>query len=377
MTLSADILIATLGIGLAILFGLMGTLRGGWREAVVSASIVIAALISEQWSDRWAGDIYSFYSGLSQGWIQFLLSAIILVLVVLVLGYTLGGALQQGPVRGRSRTMGLVLGLLNGTAVAGWLLRYIYVSLDNAQPTSPIYASQTGYGFMVWSGWYPVALAVLGGIFALVAPLRRAQVVVSQPNPASNWQPAAAVLPAMPPQSVTSTATRSVSRFDEPTARYNVTPAAPNTALPNFSYSGPITPPVRSPEPVNAPAEEDAPSTTLLPLTSLPGSRPPSEPSMPVSTYLPSRTRVQPDEEAPQGTTQLNTAATTSEPAWLMQSSETRHVDMPVSDIPASNIPDPMPASGGIQQHTSETCPRCGSTGQTGAFCTSCGNKLR
>ncbi|HEX9989599.1 MAG TPA: CvpA family protein [Chloroflexia bacterium] len=183
---------------LALVFAVFGMLRGAWREAIVSAAIVLATLINKQWVERWAGDLNELSSGIGRDQAEFWLSVLIMVLVVVVVGYILGSALIKGKPSATSRVLGGLLGLLNGAALAGWLLLAAYVSLDGAQPTSPIYQSNVAQGFMIAAGWSPVALAVIAAIVALIAPLRRAQAAVGRPAEGTNWTPATAGPPVVP-----------------------------------------------------------------------------------------------------------------------------------------------------------------------------------
>jgi uncharacterized membrane protein required for colicin V production len=198
-----DILAAALPIVLAVIFGILGAVRGFRREAIVSGSIVLGVLIVEQWASRWADDLYGMYTGASREWQQVALSMVVLSLVVLVLGYGLGTLTGRGPLSGGSRAGGLLLGLINGSALGGWLLRYIYLSLDGAQPSSPLYQNAITQGFMIWAGWFPVALAVLGTLVALVSPFRRPQVEVTEvappPAPVPVWTPPPPVPTYTPP----------------------------------------------------------------------------------------------------------------------------------------------------------------------------------
>lgn len=190
-----DILAAALPIALAIILGILGAVRGFWREAIVSASIVLGALIVQQWASSWADDLYGMYTGVSREWQQVILSQTLLVLIVLVLGYGLGTLISREPLSGGSRVGGLLLGLMNGSAIGGWLLRYVYVSLDNASSSSNLYQNLITQYFMIWSGWFPVALAALGALVAIIAPFRRPRVVVTEPvrppvpAPVPNWTP--------------------------------------------------------------------------------------------------------------------------------------------------------------------------------------------
>lgn len=184
-----DILAMAVPIVLAIIMGILGTLRGFWREAIVAGSIVLGALIVQQWAALWADDLYGMYTGASREMQQVVLSQLLLSLIVLVLGYGLGTLVRGGRLSGASRMGGLLLGLANGSAIGGWLLRYIYISLDASQPSSPLYQNAVTQAFMIWAGWFPVALAAIGAIVALISPFRRSEVEVTQTAPAPVWTP--------------------------------------------------------------------------------------------------------------------------------------------------------------------------------------------
>ncbi|MDQ3704029.1 MAG: zinc-ribbon domain-containing protein [Chloroflexota bacterium] len=191
---TSDILAMALPVVLAIVMGILGAARGFRREAIVSGSIVLGALIVQQWASLWATDLYDMYTGVSREMQQVALSQVLMSLIVLVIGYGLGSLVPRGRVPSGSRVGGLLLGLANGSAIGGWLLRYIYTSLDGAQPSSSLYQNVVTQSFMIWAGWFPVALAVVGALVALIAPFRRSEVEVTQtpvatPTPAPVWTP--------------------------------------------------------------------------------------------------------------------------------------------------------------------------------------------
>ncbi|HEX8599555.1 MAG TPA: zinc-ribbon domain-containing protein [Chloroflexia bacterium] len=191
---ASDILAMALPVVLAILMGILGTVRGFRREAIVSGSIVLGAHIVQQWAALWSFDLYGMYTGVSREMQQVVLSHLLLSLIVLVIGYGLGSLVPRGRVSSGSRVGGLLLGLANGSAIGGWLLRYIYTSLDGAQPSSNLYQNVVTQSFMIWAGWFPVALAIIGALVALIAPFRRSEVEVTQtavatPAPAPVWTP--------------------------------------------------------------------------------------------------------------------------------------------------------------------------------------------
>jgi len=190
MTVPNDVLTIWLPVAVTALLALLGLVRGLGRELVVAAAITLGALIVQQWAVNWAGGIQEAFPNTDLGWAQFSLSLFILAAVTLFVGYLLGGRLVDRPTSASLRLLGGVLGALNGAALAGWVLRYAYVSLDGSQPSSPIYQNDVSQGFMIWAGWFPVVLALLGTLYALLSPLRRARAAIERPSAASDWTPA-------------------------------------------------------------------------------------------------------------------------------------------------------------------------------------------
>ncbi|MEO6456967.1 MAG: CvpA family protein [Chloroflexia bacterium] len=189
MTVPNEVLTIWLPVAVTALLAILGLLRGVRRELVVAAAITLGALIVQQWAAIWAGGIKDAFIGTDLGSAQFSLGLLVIGTVTLFVGYMLGGSLADRPTSAGTRLLGGVLGALNGAALAGWVLRYAYVSLDSSQPSSPIYQNSISQGFMIWAGWFPVALALLGTLYALLSPLRRARAAVERPSAASDWTP--------------------------------------------------------------------------------------------------------------------------------------------------------------------------------------------
>jgi uncharacterized membrane protein required for colicin V production len=371
---------------LALVFAVFGLLRGAWREAIVSAAIVLAALINKQWAERWATDLNETFTAFGRAQTEFLLSVLIMVLVVVVVGYILGSALIKGKPSATSRLLGGLLGLLNGASLAGWLLLSAYVSLDGAQPTSPIYQSSVGQGFMIAAGWSPVALAVIAAIVALIAPLRKAQAAVGRPSEATNWTPATAGPPVVPAPD------RSVYAS---TYAPSYPPAQPSA----------IAPPAATPTPVATSSLPDygAPQAAIV-------AGQPQQPGPPLSQARPPQpsdadTRSFPAIGSHDQPTLVNEQVKTAQsPAWGEPSVPTWLVESATSAAPVAQpaVSEPAASTTEAGQSTGEyatelareapapdvaeaptgegtiSCPHCGTTLQADAyFCTGCGERVK
>lgn len=407
-----DLLPTIFPLVLTLLMGFIGLARGIRREAVVSAAIVLGALIVEQWAAPWADDLYALFTGVGRNWQQLVLSYALLILVVLVLGYGLGKFVHTLPVGRSGRTWGLLLGLLNGAALSGWLLRYIYTNLDGAQAASPLYQNSASYGFMIWAGWFPVALAVIGAVVALLTPVRRVQAVVSQPSVGTDWTPA----PVAAPIASTTTAVTS-TRYSEPAGPVasSLAPTQPYNAQ-SFGASVPSyapAPPPPTPSPILSSnayraeplPEHDAPSTQLLPVSEAslaPRSVGAVDPQgSETRNFVPPISNVPQDGSARAGAASSEQAATAewtpgATPSWLMGGSTpvpaTEVISTPSSalsdagvgsstqaGLPANEVDKPTPITGPLHEEalSGKACQTCGATLPPNArFCTECGTPV-
>lgn len=416
-TSASNLLPMVFAIALMVLLGVIGLARGVRREAVVSGAIVLGALIVEQWGTPWADDLYALYTGVSRGWQQLVLSYALMILVVLVVGYGLGKLALTLPIGRSSRTWGLLLGLANGSALAGWLLRYIYSNLDGSQATSPLYQDAVSYGFMIWAGWFPVALAAIGAVVALLSPLRSAQTVVAQPSPATNWTPIDATTTTT---STTASTTLNPGIYPAPVSPIpsSLAPIQPYNAqsygAPAPSYSpSPLPPPMpaasNSPYRAEPEPEHDAPSTQLFPI----GEASPSAINSNTGDTQGNATRSfvpptpsntpQAPEATNSGTVSSPGAQSTSEwlpgvaPSWLMGnsggasgSSETAYSPVGASTnstlnnpteagLDSNNASRSTPITGPLSEEAlaSKTCRACGAKMPANArFCTDCGTPV-
>ncbi|HYP39024.1 MAG TPA: CvpA family protein [Chloroflexia bacterium] len=374
---------------LALVFALFGVLRGAWREAIVSAAIVLAALINKQWAERWATDLNELSTGIGRDQAEFWLSVLIMGLVVVVVGYILGSALIKGKPSATSRMLGGLLGLLNGSALAGWLLLSAYVSLDGAQATSPIYQSSVAQGFMIAAGWSPVALAVIAAIVALIAPLRRAQSAVGRPAESTNWTPATAGPPVVPAPDRSAYAPAYAPSYPPIQPSAIVPPAAPveTRSLPDYSAPPPAFGTTQSqqpglPVPMAQSQLSDADTRSFPPIDS--HDRPtlvneqvkPAQPSQPPAWGEPSEPSwlVGPAAAStPVAQPAIEPAA--SEPAEAVaepSQSADEYAAQPMGETSAPDGAETLAGDGTIP------CPNCGTTLQADAyFCTECGTRVK
>lgn len=204
--LGLDILIVYLPILLVIVMGVLGLIRGTQREAVVSLSIVLAALILMVWDGQggsWATDVHNAFTNFSRLDIHLTLSFLIMALVVLVIGYGLGSAvIATSRLSSLSRIGGVLLGVINGAAIGGWLLRNHVLFLtalpqgdatsDTANTLSTLQNNSISLYLILFAGWFPLAVALAAAIIALVGPFRRTRTIVATPSPQTNWVPAIA-----------------------------------------------------------------------------------------------------------------------------------------------------------------------------------------
>jgi Colicin V production protein/zinc-ribbon domain len=365
--LSTDILVIYLPAALAVLMGILGILRGTKREVVVSGAIVLATLITLVWGAPWATDIHDMLTNFSAGDIRNVLVYVVMVLAVLVIGYLLGSALvPRTRISPLSRLGGLVIGILNGLAIGGYFIRSNDESaqLDptgsNVEMINTIHTNTIALSLYIWSNWFPLAVAIVAAIVAIVGPFRRAQATVATPAADTNWGPstapsvgtrAATVAPAAPITSpgpaayTTGYGQGFTNQYPQPPNQqygqqsaqpYQQYGQAPQPAPPAFGGAGypPVTPLPTAPARV-----QDAPPTMPMPASDLPHSTPeggqgthyfgtsgPASPSSPASS-----TPAVSSDWATYG----------SEPSWLTAPSQTPSL----AQLPTESLPTRQPNS--------------------------------
>jgi len=294
-SLLTDILALYLPLALALVMGLLGLFRGVRREAVVSLSIVLGALIVSVWAAPWGSDLHDTFSNFGQQDIQTWLGVIVLVLVCLVIGYGLGSAITpRGPLTAMSRLGGLLIGLGNGAALGGWILRNYYNALEidlsgsNATVFSAITDNIISRSLIIWAGWFPLVVALIAAIVALTGPFRRAQTVVATPSAQTNWAPstAPAVAATTPAGGLPTSYTPQQYPQQYPQQQYGQqqqyaqqyppqfgAQAQPAAAPPAQQAAAASYAPAAAPYPSGQPAArvQDAPPTMPMPTSDLPG----------------------------------------------------------------------------------------------------------
>jgi uncharacterized membrane protein required for colicin V production/ribosomal protein L40E len=394
MVVPSEVLLVWLPAAAILLFTLLGVFRGMWREVIVSLAIVLGALIVQQWAERWAGDLYEMFGGLSQGQHRFWLSVLLFGLTVLVIGYILGGQLVKRPLRASDRLLGGVLGLMNGAAIVGSILLFIYVGLDNIQTTSPVYQNPVSWSLMVWVGWFPVVLALVGAIIAVITPLRRAQAAVARPSAASDWQPSGAIstptYTSTPTQPTTPTGAGSLAgtgAYGRPTEpAYVPTPSSGEPREPHPHPAPSVAPP---PPAEHRPTEQSVPATTLpvreaAPTAQLPvaeaqptreiEAEPPPWPQPSEPSWLVGSTRPAGTTEPPASATPTEQPRASDEVQAQVEPQEARQAQ----ELRAGQEGAGVDAEVEAAQPQPQLCPNCGARAQEGAyFCTECGTRLR
>ncbi|MEO8286382.1 MAG: CvpA family protein [Chloroflexota bacterium] len=425
-----DVFVIWLPVVLAVVMGIIGLLRGTRREAVVSISIVLAALIMSVWGTPWATDLHSMFSGVSQADTQNILGIIVFLLIALVIGYGLGSALvQRGRLAPMSRLGGLLIGLANGAALGGWILRNYYNSLltdltgPNVTSLNQLNDNIIPHALIIWAGWFPLALALAAAIVALIGPFRKAQTAVATPSAQSDWAPSTA--PAIAPTTVGAVPSSYTPQYPQqqyPQQQYGQQQYPQQQYTPQFGppqqpsqplYNQPsyAPPPALTPTSSNQPTTrvEDAPPTMPMPVSDVP--RPAASvggqdtvfmgqasSSAVGSTFTPSTGRsarntgplgdppaevksaipawAQPPDSswlsAPRSTTSGDSTSSATDSSRIARS------EAPTSAYPVTSGTTPPLSASTFNPTGTVTCSRCGTVNSADAtFCVECGNRLK
>lgn len=443
--LSTDLLVIYLPAVLAVIMGILGILRGTKREVVVSGAIVLASLITLVWGVPWATDLHDMMSNFSVGDIRNVLVYVVMILVVLVIGYLLGSALvPRTRISPLSRFGGLLIGIANGLAIGGYFIRSQYESaqLDptggNVDLINTLTTNIFSRSLWIWSNWFPLAVAIVAAIVAIIGPFRRVQAAVATPAADTNWGPAtapsvgnrAAAAPTPAPVTSPGPAAYTTGTGQGFTGQYPQQNPAGQPYRPYGQNPQPTPPafggsyPSASPLPASPARVEDAPPTSPMPAADLPRSAPeggqgthyfgtgspasssaatPAPPVSEWSTYgsepswltapssTPSSSQL-PTETLPTRSSDSDTPASPPDNSLLSRSEAPTQaqpvlgdatpvvpvVSPPVPDTGATTL-DSTPVKSASGPSTGPlNCPRCGAAVPADAtFCTECGNRLR
>jgi hypothetical protein len=393
-----DIFVIWLPIVFALLVAALGFIRGVRREAIVSLSIVLGGLILMLWASSWAIDVNEVIPNLSVADWQVTLGYVVFGLVVLVAGYGLASALTpRGAPTAASRLGGFLLGLANGAAIAGWIMRNHYLALrdsgaaGSAESMKMLFDTEVSYGLILWAGWFPLAVAAVAAIIAIVGPARR-----TRPSTLEEWAPPTAATPAPPPAlgvAPASGAGATVARTAATNTAYGSPASGSTSVLPETrpapygrveqtpTTSRPDAPPTMPmPGGEGRPLYSGGQDTLNLGLTDRPTA------PEPPGGAIPSRPAAE-QVTTPHATTASSTATTmTDEPSWLAAPLSTGRTD-PALDrqaterdslIRRSEAPTVEQPVSAVRDEDVVTCARCGNReSRNAAFCTQCGNRLQ
>ena len=422
--LSVDLLVLYVPALLAIVMGILGVVRGARREAVVSGSIVLASLIILVWATSWAIDLTGIFTGLSPSGARNALAYVVMTVVVLLVGYLFSSAVvPRTPTSALSRLGGLLIGIANGLAIGGFFIRQQFDTAVLSGGNSDLAASLTSNNIArylwIWANWFPLVVAIIAGIVAIIGPFRRAQTAIATPPAGTDWGPSTA--PAVgavgapiatpgPAAYTTGYGPGFTSQQpQQPSPQYGQQPQygrqygqAPNQPQPYAASGQPYSPYPQQPAPPTNPRLDDAPPTAHMPPSDLARSTPSGGQE---TNYFGSTPSATPSDIGSQPKSP-DWPAYGNEPSWLTSTPPAPSAASPGSGAPSSPPVDsslvsraeaptlaqpiltpatddagaltPSQPDAGAASLTDVNCPRCGTLVPSDAtFCTECGNRLK
>lgn len=202
---------------IVLLFALFGIRRGAGREALVSAGLLLAAVINGEWGERF-GTWLAGRTGLDGGTARFAVELAILLAGVFVIGYGAGGAIPPNRPSLWSRIAGGLLAAINGTIFLGYLMRAIAGNLNPGETLDDGYV--TGFLLnrfdliLLCAALFALLVMVIGWITRAVngddvelepaLPARTRPVKVAPEPDAGKFDPAPPVQPVPQPARVLS-----------------------------------------------------------------------------------------------------------------------------------------------------------------------------
>ncbi len=168
---------AALALDLLLLVALLllvplGAWRGGPREIVVSASILLGATLMGAWARPWGDDLATLADLRPQA-ARFLVAAALLLGAVAALGYPGGVLLGHHRPTLRERAAGAFLAACNGVLLLSFMLGALDRFLLEGAPRQAIERGIVGRGLLHGTGWVLVATATAAGIAVAAGLLGR------------------------------------------------------------------------------------------------------------------------------------------------------------------------------------------------------------
>jgi len=206
--LSSQLLLDLLLGFIILLFVPFGIRRGVGREALVSAGLLLAAVIIGEWGDRF-GAWVAARTGLGTGVATFGVELAMLLAGTFLVGYGAGGAIAASRPSAWSRIAGGILAAVNGAIFLGYLLRAIAANLDPGEALDDGYVTGVLLNrfdlVLLAAAAFAVAVIVVGWIVRAIngddvelepaLPTRTRPVKVAPEPDAGKYEPAPAAAP--------------------------------------------------------------------------------------------------------------------------------------------------------------------------------------
>lgn len=151
----------------------IGAWRGGGREILVTAAILLGAALGDAWARPWGRDLASAADLRPQA-AAFLVAIALLLGTTLILGYATAAALPPSRPDLLGRLAGGFLAGLNGILLLGTSLVFLDRFLFEGQPRAAIDAGFLARALRDRFGWVLLVVAALAGLAAAVGAVVRA-----------------------------------------------------------------------------------------------------------------------------------------------------------------------------------------------------------
>jgi uncharacterized membrane protein required for colicin V production len=152
-----------------LLFVPIGLWRGGPREALVSGSVLLGALLTQEWTQPW-GSALAEATPLREPASRFFVASLILFLTIITIGYGAGAVLRPGAPSLAGRAFGGWLAMFNGAIILAVSLGFVTEFLFENQSVRIIDQSvlarslRDGLGWVLLGGTALLAGSIVAGI---------------------------------------------------------------------------------------------------------------------------------------------------------------------------------------------------------------------